>query len=156
MRAALIALPSLVVLLAAGCGGPSGATPVACLEGPRVFLAALDDAPGQARLGGATPISECLVRNQAAGNLAAVGAAMLTAATKLNAEARAKPGGVANLRLGYLLGAAERGAADTEGIHAELIRRLSAAARYSPGNRPLPPTLYRAYRSGYAAGQRNG
>ena len=36
-------------------------------------------------------------------------------------------------QLGYLLGAAQRGAEDTEGIHAELIRRLTAAARYSPG-----------------------
>ena len=63
---------------------------------------------------------------------------MLTAATKLNAEARAEPGGAANLQLGYLLGAAQRGADGTEGIHAELIRRLSAAARYSPDNRPLP------------------
>ena len=69
---------------------------------------------------------------------------MLTATTKLNAEARAKPGGAANLQLGYLLGAARRGADGTEGIHAELIRRLSAAARYSPDNRPLPPAFSNA------------
>ena len=57
---------------------------------------------------------------------------MVEAATRLNAEARAEPGGAANLQLGYLLGAAQRGAEGTEGIHAELIRRLTAAARYSP------------------------
>ena len=81
---------------------------------------------------------------------------MVGAATKLNAEARAEPGGDANLQLGYLLGAAERGADETEGIHAELIRRLTAAARYSPDNRPPSAAFLRAYREGFDAGQRRG
>jgi hypothetical protein len=81
---------------------------------------------------------------------------MLAAATELNAEARAKPGGEANLELGYLLGAAERGAEGTEGIHAELIRRLSAAARYSPDNRPPPPTFLRTYKEGFDTGSAEG
>jgi hypothetical protein len=81
---------------------------------------------------------------------------MLGAATKLNAEARSEPGGDANLQLGYLLGAAQRGAERTEGIHAELIRRLSAAARYSPDSRPLPPAFLPAYRRGYDAGFAGG
>ena len=101
-------------------------------------------------------ISECLPQNQKAGDLATVGLAMLRATTKLNATARAEPGGAANLQLGYLLGAAERGAEETEGIHDELIRRLTAAARYSPDNRPLPRSFHEAYRSGYSAGQKNG
>jgi hypothetical protein len=100
-----------------------------------------------------TPVSDCLAENQKAGDLAAVGTAMLAAATQLNAEARAEPGGDANLRLGYLLGAAEHRSEQTEGIHAELIRRLSAAARYSPDNRPLPPAFLRAYREGFDAGE---
>jgi hypothetical protein len=143
-------------LLAAGCGGPSDTTPAACLNGAQGYLRALERAPGQVRLGDDTPISDCLAENQQGGDLAAVGEAMVTAATRLNAEARAKPGGAANLRLGYLLGAAGRGAEGTEGIHTELIRRLVAAARYSPDNRPLPAAFYRAYRSGYAAGEKNG
>jgi hypothetical protein len=140
----------------AGCGSPSDSTPVACLEGAPAYLRALERAPGEVRLEGETPISDCLAENQKGGDLAAVGEAMVTAATGLNAEARARPGGAANLRLGYLLGAAERGAGGTEGIHAELIRRLVAAARYSPDNRPLPAAFYRTYRSGYAAGQKDG
>jgi hypothetical protein len=140
----------------AGCGSPSDATPVACLSGASAYLRALEDAPGAVELGGQTPISDCLAENQKGGDLAAVGTAMVSAATKLNAEARARPGGAANLRLGYLLGAAERGAGGTEGIHAELIRRLVAAARYSPDNRPLPAAFYGTYRSGYAAGQKDG
>ena len=63
---------------------------------------------------------------------------MVEAATELNGEARASPAARATLRLGYLIGAAQRGADDTEGIHADLIRRLTVAARYAPGDEPLP------------------
>ncbi len=144
------------VLLAPGCGAPGDATPVACLEGAGAYLHALADAPGEVELSGSTPISGCLAENQTGGDLATVGTAMLTATTRLNAEARAEPGGPANLQLGYLLGAAERGADGTEGIHAELIRRLSAAARYSPDNRPLPRAFHQTYREGYDAGHTHG
>jgi hypothetical protein len=108
------------------------------------------------RVQGETPISGCLVENQAAGDLATVGIAMVGTATKLNAEARAEPGGAANVELGYLLGAAQRGADGTDGIHAELIRRLTAAARYSPDDRPLPATFLDAYRQGFDAGHARG
>jgi len=144
------------LVICGGCGSTDESTPVACLEPAPTYLRALEAAPGDVRLDGSTPISECLAPNQGGGDLARVGAAMLRATTELNAEARKKPGGVANLRLGYLLGAAERGAEETEGIHDELIRRLTAAARYSPDNRPLPQSFYKAYRSGYSAGHENG
>src|ERR1700754_4498707 len=109
MRARIgIALLALAVL--AGCGQPSDTTPVACLEGEGTYLEALDAAPGEVKLSGETTISECLAENQKAGALATVGPALVGVATKLNAEARAEPGGDANLQLGYLLGAAERGA----------------------------------------------
>ena len=152
-RAYPIALLALLVVFAAGCGGTDDGTPVACLEGTPVYLTALEDAPGEVRLDSETPISDCLAANQAGGDLAEVGTAMLAAATKLNAEARAQPGDSANLQLGYLLGAAERGAAESEGIHDELVRRLSAAARYSPDNRPLPAQFFRTYREGFDAGR---
>lgn len=152
MRRRLL-LPTIVIALALiGCGDPDDTTPVACLEGTGTYLKALEAAPGAVKLRGETPIGDCLAENQQGGDLATVGAAMVEAATKLNAEARAEPGGPANLELGYLLGAAQQGAERTNGIHAELIRRLSFAARYSLDNRPLPPAFYRAYRTGYAAG----
>lgn len=139
-----------------GCGGTEDSTPVACLEGAPAYLTALEGAPDEVRLDGEVPISDCLAANQAGGDLAEVGTAMLAAATKLNAEARAQPGGASNLQLGYLLGAAQRGAESSEGIHAELIRRLSAAARYSPDNRPLPQQFLRTYREGFDAGHERG
>jgi hypothetical protein len=153
---ALISLAVSAVLLVAGCGQPSDTTPVACLEGSGAYLRALGTTPGAVTLDGETPIGDCLAENQKAGDLAAVGTAMLAAATKLNAEARAEPGNDANLQLGYLLGAAQRGAESTQGIHADLIRRLSAAARYSPDNRPLPATFLSTYREGFDAGQAGG
>jgi hypothetical protein len=150
-------LPLIASLIAlTGCGGPDDATPVACLEGAPAYLRALRDAPGEVELSGTTPISNCLAENQTGGDLAAVGAAMLAAATKLNAEARAEPGGDANLQLGYLLGAAQRGGEGTEGIHTDLIRRLSAAARYSPEDQPLPATFLDAYQRGFDAGHVRG
>jgi hypothetical protein len=147
---------ALAVLVGVGCGETDDTTPVACLDGADAYLGALHAAPGAARLRDGVAISECLAKNQQAGDLATVGTAMVAAATKLNSEARADPGGTAGLRLGYLLGAAQRGADRTDGIHAELIRRLAAAARYSPDNRPLPPAFTRAYREGFDAGEARG
>jgi hypothetical protein len=156
MRAPFAILLALAVTFAAGCGERGDSTPVACLQGPGPYLAALERAPGAVKLSGETPISMCLTEAQQGGDLARVGEAMVEVATELNGEARAEPGGAAALRLGYLLGGAQRGADRTEGTHADLIRRLAVSARYAPGNQPLPPTFVRAYREGFDAGHTNG
>jgi hypothetical protein len=156
MRAPSAILVAFVVAFAAGCGGRDDSTPVACLEGAPVYVEALAGVPGEVRLEGEMPISECLAENQEAGELATVGEAMVEAATGLNAEAREDPGGEANLQLGYLIGAAEKGSEATEGIHADLVRRLVVAARYAPGSQPLPPAFVRAYREGFDAGRAVG
>lgn len=150
-----VALAGLAAL-AAGCGGGEEETPVACLDGPAAYVAALGDAPGAVRLNGAVPISACLVEAQPGGELASVGGSMVTAAARLNGEAREDPGGAANLRLGYLVGAAAEGAEGTEGIHADLVRRLEAAALYSPEGRALGARFLSTYRRGVEAGRRRG
>ena len=82
---------------------------------------------------------------------------MVEAATRAQRRgAGPSPAATANLQLGYLLGAAERGAERTEGIHADLVRRLTVAARYAPGRTPLPPAFLAAYRQGYDAGHARG
>jgi hypothetical protein len=151
---ALFALACLIV--AAGCGSQDDSTPVACLEGAGAYEKALAAAPAAVRLGGETPISDCLARNQQGGDLARVGEALVVVATRLNAEARAEPGGDANLQLGYLLGAAQRGADGSEGIHADLLRRLTVAARYAPGRQTLPEEFLSTYREGFDAGHSGG
>jgi len=153
MRAPIaIVLALLLAALAAGCGSQDDSTPVACKEGAEAYLEALAAAPGAVELNGATSIEECLAENQQGGDLATVGAAMVEAATKLNAAARERPGGDAALQLGYLIGAAQAAAERTEGIHSDLLRRLTVAARYAPGRQPLSPAFLAAYKRGYDAG----
>ncbi|HEV2727865.1 MAG TPA: hypothetical protein VGV34_06195 [Solirubrobacterales bacterium] len=152
--AALLACLSLA--LVTGCGDSDDSTPVACLEGAAAYEQALAKAPGEVLLEGETPISECFARNQTGGDLARVGEATIETATTLNAEAREYPGSAANLQLGYLLGAAERGAEESEGIHTDLVRRLTVAARYAPGKEPLPEEFLSTYRKGFDAGHSYG
>jgi hypothetical protein len=154
-RLASLALP--VLLIIAGCGSADqDKTPVACLGGPGAFTGALQRAPGEVTLSGNTLISDCIVTNQSAGELANVGVTLVKVGTDLNAKARANPQGPATVQLGFLLGAVVHGASDTGGIHVELVRRLSAAARYSPSGRGLPAVFRHEYEKGYAAGQDHG
>jgi hypothetical protein len=152
---ALICLAALAALLAS-CGKGEATTPDACFEGAAAYEKALAAAPGEVRVGGESLISECLAQNQEGGELAQVGEAMVETATTLNAKAREDPGGKANLELGYLLGAAARGSAETEGIHSDLLRRLEVAAQFAPGKVPLPPQFGPTYREGFDAGREHG
>ena len=144
------------LLSAAGCGSADEKTPAGCLAGPGAYSRALRGAPTRVSLAGGTPLSACLTKNQSAGDLTRVGAAMVAVATSLNAQARASGGGAAARRLGYLIGAARRGAEDTDGIHVNLLARLEAAAEFSPGGGRLPASLSTAYRAGIAAGSERG
>jgi hypothetical protein len=145
-----------VSVLAGGCGTTDTSTPEACRSGPGAYLKALQAAPGEVTLSDGTSISGCLVENQDPGDLAAVGSAMLSAATTLNAVAREHPGGRVNFQLGFLIGAAQRGAEGSEGIHTELVRRLSTAASYSPDRQMLSRQFERTYREGFDAGHDHG
>ncbi|MGN6201969.1 MAG: hypothetical protein ACTHNY_06140 [Solirubrobacterales bacterium] len=156
MRFVAAALLVALVLAGIGCGSQDDSTPVACLEGAGAYEAALREAPDEVLLGGETLISECLAENQKAGDLARVGEAMLETATSLSAQARQEDGGGAAVQLGYLIGAAERGAETSQGIHADLVRRLTVAARYAPGGQPLTQQFLGAYREGFDAGRSGG
>ena len=156
MRFAAAPLLACLALAAFGCGSQGDSTPVACLEGAPAYEKALRGAPGEVQLQGETPISDCLASNQQAGDLAQVGEAMVETATSLSAKAREEDGGDAAVQLGYLLGAAARGAESSEGIHADLVRRLTVSARYAPDKEPLSPRFMRSYEAGYAAGRENG
>lgn len=155
-RFAVIALFAALVL-APGCGSADeDTTPVACLNGPQPYTDALERAPLAVRLDGEVPISDCLVRNQSVGDLAQMGTILVELTTEMNAEARANPGGRPTVQLGYLIGAVQRGAKDTAGIHADLVRRLEAAALFSPAGKPPPPPFDQTYAKGYAAGKDDG
>ena len=147
---------AVLALAAVGCGSQDDSTPVACLEGSGAYESALRDAPDEVLVGGETLISECLAENQKAGDLARVGEAMLETATSLSAQGRQEDGGDAAVQLGYLIGAAVRGASTSQGIHADLVRRLTVAARYAPGGQPLSQQFLSAYREGFDAGRSGG
>ncbi len=147
-------LASIVLaLLAAGCGSSGGsATPAACLAPAGRYLSALEDAPGEVRLEGGTAISDCFTGNEDPD----IGQTVIRAATVLNAEARRDPSGPQTVMLGYLAGAVHEGAAHASGADADLVRRLDAAARFSPGGGTLGAAFERAYGKGYAAGEQGG
>jgi hypothetical protein len=146
-----IAAVTAVVLTACSSSEDEDA-PAACLAGADTYLTALRAAPDEVRLEGETPISDCLTPDQEGGQLAAIGKEMIAAATRLNAVAQQDPGGREALELGYLVGAVEKG---SEGIHADLGRRLDTAARYSPDGL-LPAAFERTFGPGYAAGLESG
>jgi hypothetical protein len=145
---------SAAALAACGSSGGNETTPAACLTGPDTYLKALAAAPGAVRLQGTTAISDCLVSGQAAGELTTTGGSIIVAATRLNAAGRREPSGPAPLQLGYLVGAVQRGAGDTGGIHADLVRRLDHAARFSQTE--LSPAFERGFEKGTTAGQASG
>jgi hypothetical protein len=154
LKRVALALVATAIALAAGCGNDQDdQAPAVCLVGNGAYLTALEKAPAPVLLGSTTPISDCLVPQQDGGQLASIGQEMIVAATKLNGEARRDPGGHASVELGYLIGAASRGA---DSIHTDLVRRLNASAHFSEAGGALPASLERAFGRGYAAGQRSG
>jgi hypothetical protein len=153
LRRSSIALVAAAVVLVAGCGTKKNdLAPAACLVSNQGYLRALERAPTEVRLAGTTPISNCLVPEQDAGQLANIGREMIVAATKLNLQARdgSEP---ATVQLGYLIGAVSKGA---DAIHTDLVRRLNASAQFSETGGTLPASFQRAFGRGYAAGHTSG
>ena len=152
-RGWFIALVAATLIAIAGCGTEKDdLAPAACLATNHGYLRALERAPAEVRLAGTTPISDCLVPEQDAGQLSNIGQEMIVAATKMNAEAR-QGSDPAALQLGYLIGAASQGA---DAIHTDLVRRLNSSAQFSETGDSLPASFQRAFGRGYAAGQRDG
>lgn len=118
----------LLVTLFAGCGGETqSALPDACTSGgPEPIAKALTAAPGNVRVGG-VPLSRCFSRESGNADVQVMGGNFLAVAQRLHDEAAATPEGRAAVQLGYLLGAARRGANST-GVHEELVRRLESEA----------------------------
>jgi hypothetical protein len=140
----------LAIAAVVGCGSEEEETPTACLGSAGDYLDALEEAPGAVRL------ADCIVPAQEGGELSQVGSATVDAATRLNAEARTDPSGEATVQLGYLVGAIQEGAADTGGIHADLVRRIDTAARASETGEAFSAAFERAFGEGYAAAQEGG
>lgn len=141
---------ALALLALAACGGQAP-LPRACLSMTVAdVLGALQRAPAAVALADGTHLSTCVGRATGDADLQNVGTTLTEAADRL-ARRMAASDAVA-LRLGYLIGAAERGAATTPGVQAELAQRLRAAPGFDGGPRARRAALLR----GLAAGRRGG
>lgn len=138
-----------LILGAVGCGReqPAALNP-ACREGSDTVLRALRRAPAPVTLDG-TPLSSCLRDAAKGGDLRDVGIGYLDAASALATSAEKDDEGLEALRLGYLVGAAHRGASREQGPASEMVRRLdSEASRADEGSA--------AFMRGERAGRRGG
>jgi hypothetical protein len=148
MRRALAVPLAAVAYAAAGCGGGHPPLSALCVQGEEPIVQALQRAPGSVALTDGTPLSQCVARARDAGDLQSFGVLVVHVADRL--ADRAGRDRRAALRLGYLIGAAERGAAHSNGIHAELVHRLEVTARR------LPDAASATLERGRRAGQRSG
>jgi len=145
---ALAAL-ALATGAAAGCGGRVP-TPLAdgCTAGPERIVQALRTAPKPVVLEDGSPLSRCVADGTDDAELQAVGIAFSRAAERLRETAETDP--EAALRLGYLVGVTQKGAARTNGVMAELVRRIEVAAGRTSDD--ASPAAQRALQKGIAAG----
>jgi hypothetical protein len=149
----LAAALTAAVLTLAACGpGGSEDVPVstACMDGAAPVAEALRAAPGEVRLADGTPLSACVDHATTDAELQNVGASLTNAAEDL--ELRAPTDERAALELGYLVGAARRGAGASSALQAELVRRLERSASLDGA----APASRRAVQRGLEAGEARG
>jgi hypothetical protein len=125
VRPAVSALALLAAaVLAGGCSKQEPPVlPAACKGGTDAVLAALARAPAQVKLEDET-LSDCMRKAQSAGDVQELGASFVRAAERLADRVRIEPEGAAATQLGYLVGAARRGATRNVGAHEEMVRRV--------------------------------
>ena len=150
-RSALAVAVAAIAL--AACGGASP-TPLAdgCTAGPEGIVAALGTAPGPVVLEDGTPLSRCVADGTDDGELQTVGIAFSRAAERLRETAGTDA--AAALQLGYLVGVTQKGAARTNGVMAELVRRIEIVAGRTTDE--ATPAARRALEQGLAAGAERG
>jgi hypothetical protein len=144
-----LALLLAALMMACGSQGDA-AVSTACTEGPQAVAAALRGAPGDVALGDGTTISACVEAATSDAELQEVGAALTQAAEELEARAASDPR--AALELGYLIGAARRGAPSDAAIQAELIHRLERSGALDGPTGEARRELARGLEAGEAHG----
>jgi hypothetical protein len=147
----LCALAAAVAL--GGCGQDTEDTvlPTACTDEAQV-RAALRAAPGDVRLADGTRLSACVQEARSDAQLTGLGVALTAIAEEL-ADAAISGDREAATRLGYLIGAADRGSRRGQGVQLELLRRLEGAARRADA---AGGARSAAVQAGLAAGRARG
>ena len=143
----------IAALALAGCSEEGRPAPAAeCTAGAAAVVRALGDAPGEVRLADGTALSECVRNTESDAELQNLGIVLTDAAEDLEAAAPEDP--QAALKLGYLIGAARRGAPSESALQAELVRRLERSAALAP--EATTPAARRAVQAGMKAGEARG
>jgi hypothetical protein len=140
----------VIVLLLAGCTVEDDPIAPACLRSRDAIARALDAAPGPVALPGGTRLSACVRGARKDAELQTLGLLLTQVADGLAARAPREPG--AALRLGYLIGATREGATATNGIAAELARRMERTATMDGASAAARAALRRGLRAGAARG----
>ena len=151
---------AVAAALALGVGGLSGGcgqatpTPLAdgCTASPEAIQQALKKAPGPVTLEDGSPLSRCVADGLDDGELQTVGITFSHAAENLMGRARTDP--AAAFQLGFLTGVTRKGAARTNGVMTELVRRIEATAGRLGDE--ATPAARSALARGMAAGRRLG
>lgn len=150
LRALAGGVALLGVVGVTGCG-KQAALPDACRNANATALrSALVHAPGDVRLPGGVPLSDCVAGSRTDAELQIVGGVVTDAGDELAREA--SHDSAAALQLGYLEGATERGAARNNGIGAELGNRMANV--FVPADSTVAARA--AYARGRAAGRAGG
>jgi hypothetical protein len=148
-----VALAVSLVLALGGCTKEKPRMPSACIDTDRAgYERALTAAPQPVQLPGGVSISTCTKRVRTDAELQNLGTVMHGVAEELAVRARAGDAQAATA-LGYLTAAVAVGAAESNGIAAELARRIENTG---VGVRDAGAEVERALAAGQAAGARRG
>src|SRR5689334_6479666 len=149
-RAAVLLASVLAPLPLAACGNNTPRMPSTCTDTDVAgYERALEAVPGEVRLPGGTPISECAWRVRSDAELQNLGAVVHVVAEHLALRARRSGDADAARRLGYLNAAVAIGAGHSNGIAAELSRRVESTASAVVD---ADPAIARALHEGQRAG----
>ena len=142
----------ILALVLAGCGSQDEMSPPACIEvDPAPVALALERVPAPVALPDGSSLSTCVrLLARSGSELQTLGGRLMRVADDLHAQAQDDP--VAALRLGYLVGAVRRGAAQTPGLASNLARRIEQIAALDTGGARSQAQLARGIRLGEAAG----
>jgi len=148
LAAALATAAALPV--ATGCG-EEPPLPSACVQAtPADVMRLLASAPARAALSDGTLLSQCVDHAEDDADLQTIGITFVEVSDRLAAAAASSP--TAAFQLGFLLGAAERGAGPTGGTQGELVQRLQQSIAF----RAEAPRVRAEVLRGIAAGRRDG
>jgi hypothetical protein len=149
-RALAPALACTAALTAAACGQKDVRLEPVCNQDEATIIKALAAAPRPVTLTGGIRLSTCVDHARDDGDIQSLGFVYGDVARELAEKAATDDGAAASL--GYLIAAVRKGASHSNGITAELARRMEQSTGIdgpSPERRP-------AFERGLAAGRRTG